>query len=286
MAGLASADDFEEGLPQDVAATAVPGQQSTQQFPPSARPNAFTELMSKKPTKPKPSPDKTDHQTAKTIFAGRDGLAAYTVDPASFPPSRVVYYNDKFVVINDLFPKASVHLLLLPRDTGKNVLRPQNAFDDVTFLEECRQEEKKVRAIVAKELSRRFGKYSASERPRREAEESDPPIPEDQLPPNRDWDKDIISGIHANPSMTHLHIHVLSKDMVSECMKKRNHYLSFTTDFLVPLSAFPLAPDDHRRAYTHFPEDMLCWRCGRNFENKMARLKEHLEEEREAWIRE
>ncbi|KAI7330067.1 hypothetical protein KC315_g5869 [Hortaea werneckii] len=268
MAGLASADDFEEGLPQDVAAAAVPGQQSTQQFPPSARPNAFTELMSKKPTKPKPSPDKTDHQTAKTIFAGRDGLAAYTVDPASFPPSRVVYYNDKFVVINDLFPKAS------------------NAFDDVVFLEECREEEKKVRAIVAKELSRRFGKYSASERPRREAEESDPPIPDDQLPPSRDWDKDIISGIHANPSMSHLHIHVLSKDMVSECMKKRNHYLSFTTDFLVSLSAFPLAPDDHRRAYTHFPEDMLCWRCGGNFENKMARLKEHLEEEREAWIRE
>ena len=95
-----------------------------------------------------------------------------------------------------------------------------------------------------------------------------------------------MSGIHANPSMSHLHIHVLSKDMVSEPMKKRNHYLSFTTDFLVGLEHFPLAKDDYRRAYTHFPEEMLCWRCGQNFGNKMSKLKEHLEMEKESWIRE
>lgn len=243
--------------------------------------------MSRKPKAPKPTSDTTDHQTARTVFAGRDGLAAYTIDPAGFPPSRVVYYNDKFVVINDLFPKATIHLLILPRDTSKNVLRPQNAFDDVTFLEECRVEERKVRSIVASELRRRFGKLSASDRPRLAALESDePPSPDHVITQGRDWTKDIISGIHANPSMNHLHIHVLSKDMVSEPMKKRNHYLSFTTDFLVPLSAFPLAKEDHRRAYTHFPEDMLCWRCGRNFTNKMARLKEHLEEEKADWIRE
>lgn len=243
--------------------------------------------MTRKPAKPfKPILDKTDHQTARTVFSGRDGLAAYTTDPASFPASRVVYYTDKFVVINDLFPKATVHLLILPRDTTKNVLRPQDAFDDPVFLQECREEEQKVRALVASELSRRFARRSASDRPRLEASESDYPPPDDRLPPGRDWSKDIITGIHANPSMNHLHIHVLSRDMVSECMKKRNHYLSFTTDFLVPLSAFPLARDDHRRRYTHFPEDMCCWRCGKNFANKMARLKEHLEEEKAEWIKE
>ena len=86
--------------------------------------------------------------------------------------------------------------------------------------------------------------------------------------------------------MNHLHIHVLSKDMVSECMKKRNHYLSFTTDFLVGLEHFPLARDDYRRHYKHFPEDMICWRCGKNYGNKMARLIEHLEEEKEEWVKE
>jgi aprataxin len=249
--------------------------------------HAVTELMThaRKPKNPnKPTPDATDHASARTIFAGRDGLAAYTKDPESFPPSRAVYYNDKFVVINDLFPKASVHLLLLPRDPKKNMLNPQEAFDDVEFLEECREELKKVKKIVASELRRKFGKYSTSDKARLDAMEADDP-PE-ELPPGRDWEKEIISGIHANPSMSHLHIHVLSRDMVSECVKKRNHYLSFTTDFLVPLDQFPLAKDDHRRHYTHFPDDMLCWRCGKNFGNKMARLKEHLEVEKAEWIKE
>jgi aprataxin len=55
---------------------------------------------------------------------------------------------------------------------------------------------------------------------------------------------------------------------------------------LVGLEHFPLAKDDYRRAYKHFPEDMLCWRCGQNFGNKMSKLKEHLEMEKESWIRE
>lgn len=232
----------------------------------------------------KPAGEAADKPTQKTIFQGRDGLAAYTIDPESFPLTRVVYHNEKFVVINDLYPKASVHLLILPRDPVKNVQRPQDAFDDPHFLADCQAEEKKVREIVASELRRRFGKYSASDRPRIEALEADDP-PE-TLPAGRDWTEGVMSGIHANPSMSHLHIHVLSKDMVSEPMKKRNHYLSFTTDFLVGLEHFPLAEDDYRRAYKHFPEDMLCWRCGQNFGNKMSKLKEHLEMEKESWIRE
>jgi len=233
--------------------------------------------------KPRPTRSQADKSTQRTVYAGRDGLAAYTVDPESFPASRVVYHNDKFVVINDLYPKASVHLLILPRDPKKNVLRPQDAFDDPEFLADCRTEEKKVRAIVANELRRKFGKYSASDKPRLGALESDDPP--DELPAGRDWDKEIISGIHANPSMNHLHIHVLSVDMVSECMKKRNHYLSFTTDFLVGLKHFPLAEDDYRRHYKSFPGDMFCWRCGKNYTNKMTRLLEHLEKEKEEWVR-
>lgn len=108
----------------------------------------------------------------------------------------------------------------------------------------------------------------------------------DELPSGRDWAKDVISGIHANPSMNHLHIHVLSRDMFSEPMKKTNHYLSFTTDFFVGLDQFPLPANDHRRVYKHFPADMLCWRCGKNFGNKISKLKEHLADEFEEWKKE
>ena len=78
----------------------------------------------------------------------------------------------------------------------------------------------------------------------------------------------------------------MSRDMVNEPMKKRNHYLSFTTDFFVGLDQFPLAKNDHRRMYSHFPDDMICWRCGKNFENRMTKLKGHLKDELEQWKKE
>ena len=225
-----------------------------------------------------------DVQSQRTTCAGRDGLAAYTVDPASFPPSRIVYYNDKFVVINDLFPKAAVHLLILPRDPRFNILRPQEAFDDPVFLAECREEENKVREIVAAELRRKLGKFSTAERARNEAMELDE-LPE-ELPPGRDWSREVMSGTHANPSMNHLHIHVLSRDLESECLKKTNHYQSFTTDFFISMDAYPLANDNNSRNYRHFPDDLHCWRCGKNFKRKMTQLKAHLAEEFEEWKRE
>ena len=231
------------------------------------------------------SSSRNDRPTQRTLFHGRDGLAAYTTDPASFPQSRVVYHNDKFVVINDLFSKATVHLLILPRDASKSIKRPQEAFDDPVFLAECRKEEKKVRALVADELRRKLGQYSAADQARISAMESDDGVP-DTLPPGRDWSREVISGIHANPSMNHLHIHVLSRDMHSEFMKKRNHYQSFTTDFFVGLDDFPLAKHDHRRQYWQFPDDMHCWRCGKNFKNKMMQLKDHLADEFEEWRKE
>lgn len=239
---------------------------------------SVAELMKPKPKQP---PKPVDARTSRTTVFGRDGLSAYTLDPTSFPQSRVIYHDDKFVVINDLYPKATVHLLILPRDPEKNIERGQEAFEDPTFLEECQEMEKKVRKIVAEELRRKLGKYSASEQPRRDALESDD-IP-NELPPGRDWDAEVITGTHANPSMNHLHIHVLSRDLHSECMKKSNHYQSFTTDFFIQMHEYPLSENDPRRHYRRFPDDMICWKCGKNFGNKMARLKEHLELEFDAW---
>ena len=228
-----------------------------------------------------------------TTFYGRDGLGAYIASPESFPTSRVIYHDEHFVVIKDLFPKASVHLLLLPRDPSKQLLHPFDAFEDQTFLKEVQSQVRKLRLLVAKELRRLYGKYSAQDQKRQKAiEDSDPDVDYENsadVPPGRDWSQSIISGIHLGPSMKHLHVHVLSIDRHSECMRHRKHYNSFSTPFLVDVEDFPLDKDDKRRhpgRERYLDRDLKCWRCGREFGNKFARLKQHLEEEYNEWKKE
>lgn len=144
---------------------------------------------------------------------------------------------------------------------------------------------------MAKELQRRFGKFSAKERERDEAMEkaldAGEDINEAALPQGRDWSKDVIAGVHTHPSMSHLHIHVLSIDRHNECMRHRKHYNSFATPFLVDVEDFPLGTEDMmRRAKEKWLDrDLVCWRCGRNFGNKFKALKQHLEGEFEEWTK-
>lgn len=222
----------------------------------------------------------------KNWRAGRDGLDDYILHPETFSSSRVIYYDDAFVAINDLYPKSSVHTLLLPRSKHKN-MHPFDAFEDVEFLTAVREQVKRLRHIVAKELQRKYGPYSKQDIPREKVLNGEVELSEDGvLPIGRDWDKEVIVGIHAHPSMNHLHVHVLSRDRYSECLKHRKHYNSFATEFFVPMEDFPLARDDRRRKEEYLKNDMVCWRCGKNFGNKFVKLKDHLTEEFEEWKRE
>merc|ERR1711904_496323 len=44
-------------------------------------------------------------------------------------------------------------------------------------------------------------------------------------------------GIHAVPSLHQLHVHVISQDFKSPCMKNKKHYNSFQPPFLIDLGA-------------------------------------------------
>ena len=242
------------------------------------------ELMS---TKPKPYKHGKEPKTIpapRMTFAGRDGLGAYTADPDAF--DRVIYHNDKAVIIIDMYPKSSVHLLVLPK-SSRNLLHPFNAFQDPQLLADTKVEVERAKQFVINELRRKFGQFSKSEQPRIQARDSDDPP--NSLPDGRDWSEEIITGIHAGPSMNHLHVHVMSREMVSPWLKRNNHYNSFHTPFLVPLEKFPLARDDPTWSYANeglLGVDMVCWRCGQNFRNKMSKFKVHLDEELEEWKRE
>ncbi|KAJ0166018.1 Aprataxin-like protein [Colletotrichum tanaceti] len=250
--------------------------------------DAFAELMARK-RKPETGSGPSKPSRNKP-FRTRDGLGAYIEDPSSFPASRVIYHNDDFVAINDLYPKASIHTLLLPRSPKHSLLHPFEAFENAEFLASVQKEVLKLKDLVAKELQRRFGKGSKAEEAREAVLDGRVEPESGALPQGRDWHAEIIAGIHAHPSMNHLHIHVLSRDMYSECMKHRKHYNSFNTPFLIDVADFPLAADDPRRHPGHegylMKSSLVCWRCGENFGNQFVRLKEHLAVEFAEWERE
>ena len=231
------------------------------------------------------SPRSDSRSTTNLTYNPRDSLLEYILDPVSCKDaSEVITHSDSWVLIKDRYPKATVHFLLLSRNPKSYTQHPFKAFQDEEFLAAAREEVIKARKIAASELRRIHGSYSATEKPRIDVMKSDDPP--DELPPGRDWEKDIRIGVHAYPSMNHLHIHVFSRDMHSPRLKHRKHYNSFNTPFLVGLEDFPLAEDDGRwdpGKEGYLAWEFVCWRCGKKFENKFAQLKAHLDEEFEAW---
>ncbi|KAL2256917.1 hypothetical protein VTK26DRAFT_926 [Humicola hyalothermophila] len=259
--------------------------------------NAFTELMAPKPSKAASysPPPRSLSSKASQVIRGvwRGALAEYTSHPERFPPGVVLRVTPHTVLVRDAFPKATVHLLLLPRSEAHHTLHPHAAFageDGGEFLRVVRAEAAEARRLAAKELERLVGGESASNRARWEAVGKAGPAAEQELPGGRDYEREIRVGTHAHPSMAHLHVHVISRDMHSERMKHRKHYNSFNTPFFVPLEDYPLPEGDVRRqtAYqnANLGRDLVCWRCGKGFGNKFAELKRHLEEEFEAWKKE
>jgi len=104
-----------------------------------------------------------------------------------------------------------------------------------------------------------------------------------------EWGIDI--GFHAIPSMKHLHLHVISDDMISTSLKTKKHYNSFRPDlgFFIPLAEVQrwLRQDEEylreRVEALYATEGLLsqtltCFKCDEPF-NNIPKLKTHLEEE-------
>jgi len=172
-------------------------------------------------------------------------------------------------------------------------MHPCDAFDDAEFLAGVKAEAAKLKVLVARELRRVYGPGSKADEEREcvlngdVKGDGDVDVDVDvELPQGRDWEKEVMVGVHAGPSMNHLHVHVLSVDRYSECLKHRKHYNSFATGFFVPLEEFPLGREEVRKKSNTISGDMKCWRCGENFGKKFKELKAHLKVEFEAWKRE
>ncbi|XP_048052084.1 aprataxin isoform X1 [Megalobrama amblycephala] len=111
-------------------------------------------------------------------------------------PKMQVYKDDKVVVIKDKYPKARYHWLVLP-------------WDSISSLKALRSEH----VDLLKHMQR---------------------VGDQMVQQCRDAHKlRFRLGYHAVPSMSHVHLHVISQDFDSPCLKNKKHWNSFTTDYFV-----------------------------------------------------
>uniref|UniRef100_A0A8D0GY11 Aprataxin n=1 Tax=Sphenodon punctatus TaxID=8508 RepID=A0A8D0GY11_SPHPU len=111
-------------------------------------------------------------------------------------PKMQVYKDEKVVAIKDKYPKARYHWLILP-------------WDSIATL----------KAITKEHLELLGHMHAVGEKLVQEC-------------PARDR-LQFRLGYHAIPSMSHVHLHVISQDFDSPCLKNKKHWNSFTTEYFL-----------------------------------------------------
>ncbi|KAI9140102.1 HIT-like domain-containing protein [Paraphysoderma sedebokerense] len=189
------------------------------------------------------------HASVLTSNQRSNALREYIETPEKFPPSIMFSYDKDTVIIHDKYPKAKVHLLLMPRRAVSSVeVLDSSDEDDKKFIdvltEKCES--------VSKELEVKYPKLRFK------------------------------CGVHAIPSMTNLHVHIISQDFASDCLKNKKHWNSFTTDFFVPwkncaemFKAQGRIRFDKRFYESLLKEPLKCNQCNEHPKN-MPTLKKHL----------
>lgn len=174
------------------------------------------------------------------------GLQTSMTDAAS-----IVDEDDTIVVIRDKFPKARNHFLVLPKDASYrnlHVLRKDER-GHTQMLRHMREK--------GAELAKRL-------------KAEDPQLK-------------FRLGYHASPSMSPLHLHVISQDFDSPCLKHKKHWNSFTTDFFREATAVEaelaetgeVAKWDPHLLDALLKTDLKCHECREPFKTIPA-LKSHL----------
>ncbi|XP_004065926.1 aprataxin isoform X1 [Oryzias latipes] len=111
-------------------------------------------------------------------------------------PKMQIYKDDTVVVIKDKYPKARYHWLVLPWQSIPS-----------------------LKALKAEHCDLLKHMQKVAERMIKQCPESS--------------SLSFRTGYHAIPSMSHIHLHVISQDFDSPCLKNKKHWNSFTTDYFI-----------------------------------------------------
>uniref|UniRef100_H0V6R4 Aprataxin n=1 Tax=Cavia porcellus TaxID=10141 RepID=H0V6R4_CAVPO len=115
-------------------------------------------------------------------------------------PKMQVYKDEQVVVIKDKYPKARYHWLVLPWASISSLKAVTR--EHLELLKHMHTVGEKVIADFAGSSKLRFR-----------------------------------LGYHAIPSMSHVHLHVISQDFDSPCLKNKKHWNSFNTEYFLESQA-------------------------------------------------
>lgn len=187
------------------------------------------------------------------------GLLAYLKDPSKFS-DVVITYTEELVVIKDKYPKSLLHLLILPRFSIPTISHLTPAH--IPLLE--------AMLALGNELGRDWL-----------AQDAEKDVTKKSPPPSASTTR-VDVGFHAVPSMTQLHMHVISDDFDSPALKNKKHWNSFQKPFFIPVSAIieTLQKGDkiafNKEQYDKYLDQPLkCHRCNTQMSN-LPSLKTHI----------
>ncbi|KAF6733461.1 Aprataxin [Oryzias melastigma] len=131
-----------------------------------------------------------------TKTSGNSGHWSQGLKTSMQDPKMQVYKDDKVVVIKDKYPKARYHWLVLPWQSIPSLKALSGEHCDLL---------KHMQKVADRMIQQCPETNSLSFR----------------------------TGYHAIPSMSHIHLHVISQDFDSPCLKNKKHWNSFTTDYFI-----------------------------------------------------
>uniref|UniRef100_A0A3B3SVN7 Aprataxin n=1 Tax=Paramormyrops kingsleyae TaxID=1676925 RepID=A0A3B3SVN7_9TELE len=155
-----------------------------------------------------------------------------------------VYKDEKVVVIKDKYPKARYHWLVLP-------------WESISSLKAVRAEHCALLQHMQRVAERLVQQCATAGK------------------------LQFRMGYHAIPSMSHVHLHVISQDFDSPCLKNKKHWNSFTTDYFIESQAVieMLEKDGHISVKDGAGEllklPLRCHQCHKEM-STIPQLKEHL----------
>ncbi|ELW70253.1 Aprataxin [Tupaia chinensis] len=195
--------------------------------------------------------DSVEGDAAQEAESGTELEPGSSPSQYSVPPkkekgtaTKKVYKDDQVVVIKDKYPKARHHWLVLPWASISSLKAVTR--EHLELLKHMHTVGEKVIADFAGSSELRFR-----------------------------------LGYHAIPSMSHVHLHVISQDFDSPCLKNKKHWNSFNTEYFLESQAVMRMVQETGRVTVRdgMPEllklPLRCHECQQLLPS-IPQLKEHL----------